>query len=152
MMIVVEDEKTVLKLRSLGGGTEENGKIILHPLEAIYFVNKRVIKQDVEELFRQAGDLAEERYHVLEFLRENGYISKPSFKSGLLRIYRKGFRPGEDRTYSLVKVIKDEKLSPEDLEEFSRFAGELRKEAVIAIVKDLDEEPVFFRLSRTKFE
>ena len=152
MMIVIEDEKTVLKLRSLGGGTEEEGKIILHPLEAIYFAKRRVIKEDIEKLFKESGELAEERYHVLEFLRENGYISKPSFKSKLLRIYRKGFRPGEDRSYSIVKVIKDEKLSPEDLEEFSRFAGELRKEAVIAIVKSLDDDPVFFKLSRTKFE
>ena len=152
MKIIIEEEDTVLKLRSLGGGIEENGKIILHPLEAVFFAKRRVIDEDIDKLFKKAGKLAKERYHVLEHLRENGFISKPSFDSDFLRIYRKGFRPGEDRTFCIVKVIKSEKLSPDDLQSFIKFAGQLRKEAVIAVVKNLEDEPVFLKVSKTKFE
>ncbi|MEM4359471.1 MAG: hypothetical protein QXT45_02990 [Candidatus Bilamarchaeaceae archaeon] len=150
--IVIKDEDTILKLRSLGGGVDEEGQISLHPLEAAYFAKRRVIDYDYSKLLKAAGPLAKERYHVLEYLRENGYISKPSFDSDLLRVYNKGFRPGEDRTFCIMKVVKDKRLSPEELRSFCEFAGKLRKEAVIAIVANLEEEPVFIKVSKTKFE
>lgn len=150
--IIINDETTRMKLRSLGGGTEENGVVTLHPLEAAFFAKRRVIAGDFKKLLSAAGELAEERFRVLESLRENGYIAKPSFDSGLLRVYRKGFRPGEDRTFCIMKVVKDEKLSPEALQEFCELSGKLRKEATIAVVSKLANEPVFLKVSKTKFE
>jgi len=146
--IVISDEQTRLKLRSLGGGFEEEDKTTLHPLEAAFFAKPRVIEGDEKKFLKAAGKCAQERYAILRHLRENGYIAKPSFDSDMLRIYRKGFRPGEDRTFCVLKVVK-EKISPKGLREFAEFAGRLRKEAVLAFI---DKEPVFIKISKTKFE
>ena len=131
--VVITDEQTRLKLRSLGGGNEEGDKTILHPLEAAFFARLRVIDGNEEKFLKMAGRLAKERYAVLCNLRENGYIAKPSFDSDILRVYRKGFRPGEDRTFCIVKIAK-EKMSAKEIQEFVEFAGKLRKEAVFAYV------------------
>lgn len=145
--IEINDEQTVLKLRSLGGGVEENGKIILHPLEAAFFAQLRVIDGNKKTFLKAAGKNAEKRYAVLANLRENGYIAKPSFDSDLLRVYRKGFRPGEDRTFCIVKVV-DSEISRSDLVDFVEFAGKLRKEAVLAYV---GKEIIFIKVSKTSF-
>ncbi|MEM3499761.1 MAG: hypothetical protein QXF35_02695 [Candidatus Bilamarchaeaceae archaeon] len=145
--IIIEDEKTILKLRSLGGGNEENGKITLHPLEAAFFAKLRVIEGDPKKFLKMSGKLADKLYAVLELLRENGYIAKPSFDSDILRVYRKGFRPGEDRTFCIVKVV-DGKLDKKEILDFVEFAGKLRKEAVLAFV---EKEITFIKISKTTF-
>ncbi len=147
--IVITDEQTRLKLRSLGGGIEEGEKTFLHPLEAAFFAKLRVIEGDEKKILKSAGKHAQERYAVLQHLRENGYIAKPSFDSEILRVYRKGFRPGEDRTFCIMKIA-EAKMGPKGLQEFAEFAGRLRKEAVLAFLSE--GEPVFLKISKTKFE
>ena len=146
--IIIKDEATVLKLRSLGGGTEEGSTVVLHPLEAAFFASRRVILGEPKKLLKAAGELADERFRVLENLRENGYIAKPSFDSPLLRLYRKGFRPGEDRTFCILKVVTKE-LTPQELQSFCEFAGKLRKDAALAVV---GADIVYIKVSKTKFE
>lgn len=152
--VIITDEQTRLKLRSLGGGLEEEGKTILHPLEAAFFAKLRVIEGDEKKFLKAAGKNAGERYLILQHLRENGYIAKPSLDSDILRVYRKGFRPGEDRTFCIIKIAK-EKTGREELLEFAEFAGRLRKEAVLAFFcrrHGPEPEPVFIKISKTKFE
>ncbi|NYZ77574.1 hypothetical protein H0O02_04665 [Candidatus Micrarchaeota archaeon] len=158
-MLVIRDEKTVLKLRSLGGGTEsgdgKENRITF--LEALYFAERKVIPLGFEKLMKLAkkkDKLAEERYSVLKYLREQGYIAKPSLdNSPYLRLYRKGFRPGEDRTYALICVV-DEKWEDgaTGLLKMVEFAGRLRKECIVALVKKGEEEPKFLKLGRTNYE
>lgn len=157
-ILVIRDPKLILKLRSLGGGAEsEDGKENqITFLEAAFFAERRVIPIEFKklmELAKKKDKLAEERYAVLKYLREQGYITKPSLDgSPYLRLYRKGFRPGEDRTYSLIYVVDDKwKADAKELAEMVGFAGRLRKECIIAIVKG-EEEPKFLKLGRTNFE
>ncbi len=157
-MLVIRDPKLILKLRSLGGGAEseegEENRITL--LEAAFFAERRVIPIDFEKLMKLAkkrDKTAGERYAVLKYLREQGYIAKPSLDgSPYLRLYRKGFRPGEDRTYSLIYVVDGKwKAGAEELVEMVGFAGRLRKECIVAVVKK-GEEPKFLKLGRTNYE
>ena len=154
--LVISDENLILKLRSLGGGAEsEDGKENrITFLEAAFFSERRVIPVEFEKLMmlaKKKDGMAEKQYAVLKYLREQGYIAKPSLdNSPYLRLYRKGFRPGEDRTYSLIYVVDDKwKADAKELLEMIGFAGKLRKECIIAVA---GEEPRFLKLGRTNFE
>lgn len=156
-MLIIRDPALILKLRSLGGGTEsedqKENRITF--LEAAFFSERRVIPVEFEKLMKLAkkkDKLAEKRYAVLKYLREQGYITKPSLdNSPYLRLYRKGFRPGEDRTYSLIYVVDDKwEADAKELGEMVGTAGKLRKECIIAVAGK--EGPKFLKLGRTNFE
>jgi tRNA splicing endonuclease len=154
-MLVIYDPKLVLKLRSLGGGAEEGEENRITFLEAAFFSERRVIPIEFGKLMKLAkkkDKMADKRYTVLKYLREQGYIAKPSLDgSPYLRLYRKGFRPGEDRTYALIYVVDDKwKADAKELAEMVGFAGRLRKECVIAVVDG--DEPKFLKLGRTNYE
>ena len=157
-MLVIHEPKLILKLRSLGGGVESEDQKENHItfLEAAFFSERRVIPVEFDELMKLAkkkDKMAEKQYKVIKYLREQGYIAKPSLDdSSYLRLYRKGFRPGEDRTYSLIYVVDDKwKAGAKELAEMIGFAGRLRKECIIAVVGK-EEEPKFLKLGRTNFE
>ena len=156
-MLIIRDEKLILKLRSLGGGAEsgEGKENRITFLEAAFFSERRVIPVEFDKLMKLAkkkDKLAEEQYKVLKYLREQGHITKPSLDgSPYLRLYRKGFRPGEDRTYSLIYVVDGKwKGDAKELGKMVSSAGKLRKECIIAVVDG--EEPKFLKLGRTNFE
>lgn len=154
-MLIIRDPKLILKLRSLGGGVEEGEENKISFLEAAFFAERRVIPLEFEEVMKLAkkkDKLAEKQYAVLKYLREQGYITKPSLDgSPYLRLYRKGFRPGEDRTYALIHVVDDKwKADAKELMEMVGFAGKLRKECIVAVVDG--EEPKFLKLGRTNYE
>ncbi len=157
--LIIRDQKLILKLRSLGGGVEsEDGKENrITFLEAAFFSERRVIPIEFEKLMKLAkkkNKLAENQYRVLKYLREEGYIAKPSLDgSPYLRLYRKGFRPGEDRTYTLIYVVDEKwKAGTKELVNMVEFAGRLRKEIVIAELDKNREEPTFLKLGKINFE
>jgi tRNA splicing endonuclease len=70
-----------------------------------------------------------------------------------LRLHRKGYRPGEDKTYYLIEVVaKDWKADSEKLLPSLDAAGRLRKELVLAIVDLNGEKPLFIKFGRANFE
>ncbi|MFH1393428.1 MAG: hypothetical protein ABII71_02605 [Candidatus Micrarchaeota archaeon] len=153
----VKDRKLILKLRGLGAGVEDAEEAKLTLLEAAFFAGIGVLPMKKDELLKAAGKidkLAEEKYFVIKYLRERGYIVRPSLDgSQYLRLHRKGFRPGEDRTYYLIEVVrKDWKAEPDLLFASLEFAGRLRKELVIAVVDTEAEKPRFLKFGRMTIE
>lgn len=156
--ITIPDSKAEELFRIYGAGTQEDGKIVIDPLEALYFIEKKKLAIDGEtfdSIFAKAraeDALAEEKYAVLKQLRQNGYILRLSFADEpWVRVYRKGFRPGEDRTQYLLKIVKQgwhPKL--EELVEDMKRAAEVRKELVYAIASGGKVQ--FFKTSRTSFD
>ena len=70
-----------------------------------------------------------------------------------LRLHRKGYRPGEDKTYYLIEVVpKTWKATPEDLILSLEAAGRLRKELAIAVVDPEQDSPLFIKFGRMNFE
>ena len=70
-----------------------------------------------------------------------------------LRLHRKGYRPGEDKTYYLIEAVnKDWSASPESLMSSLEAAGRMRKELAIAIVDPAHESPLFIKFGRINFE
>lgn len=155
--LIVRAKPLILKLRSLGAGVEEAEETKLTLLEAAYFADRGVLQLKKEELLRRAAKkdgLAEEKYFVIKYLRDRGYIVRPSLDgTQYLRLHRKGLRPGEDKTYYLIEVVpRGWAGTPENLIASLETAGRLRKELAIAIADPKQEKPLFIKFGRMNFE
>lgn len=153
--LVIKDRQLILKLRSLGAGVEEGDETKITYLEAAYFADRGVLPADKDELLKHAKEEhAEEKYAVIKYLRDRGYIVRPSLDgTGYLRLHRKGYRPGEDKTYYLLTVVpKGWSCSSESLLPSLETAGKLRKELAIAVVDQAHEKPLFIKFARMTFE
>jgi tRNA splicing endonuclease len=155
--LILRDKSLILKLRSLGAGVEEADETKLTFLEAAYFADRGVLPVEKKKLLKHASKkdkLYQERYLVIKYLRDRGHIVRPSLDgTGFLRLHRKGFRPGEDRTYYLIEVVpKDWKCSAETLIPSLETAGRLRKELAIAVVDLENEKPLFLKFGRMNFD
>lgn len=153
--VIIKEKPLILLLRNLGAAVEEGKKAKIPLIEAAYFADKRKLpftKDEILELASKKDPLAAQKYTVIDHLRSRGYISRVSLDTTeFLRLHRKGFRPGEDRTYYLVKVV-DEAWSPDvkELREALDFAGKLRKELVLAVVSG--KRIQFMKMGRMNFE
>lgn len=155
--ITIRDKPLILKLRSLGAGVEEADETKITLLEAAYFAERGVLPMEKEMILEHAAKddgLCMERYHVIKFLRDRGYIVRPSLDgTPYLRLHRKGYRPGEDKTYYLIHVVpKDWNCSPGGLLPLLETAGKLRKELAIAISDPEREKPLFIKFGRMNFD
>ncbi len=155
--LVIKDKGLILKLRSLGAGVEEADETKITLLEAAYFADRGVLPMPKEEILAKAAEndeLYKERYFVIKFLRDRGYIVRPSLDgTPYLRLHRKGHRPGEDKTYYLIQVVsKDWSATPDTLIPLLETAGALRKELAIALVDLERDAPLFIKFGRMNFE
>jgi tRNA splicing endonuclease len=121
------------KLVELGFGVEQNNKLVLHNFEAAYAIEKGFMKPMKKKLL--SGKLDSAKYLVYKDLRDNGYISRLSLSGDFFRVYRKGFRRGEDRTMYLLKVITEKSLKISDIFKDAMTAAKIRKELVYAVVE-----------------
>ncbi|VVC04884.1 tRNA-splicing endonuclease [Candidatus Bilamarchaeum dharawalense] len=154
--LILTEKSLILKLRSLGAGIEEGDETKITFLEAAYFAERGVLpisKDELLELASRTDKLYKEKFLVIKYLRDHGYIVRPSLDgTPYLRLHRKGYRPGEDKTYYLIEVVKkDWTASSDSLAAPLETAGKLRKELAIAIVGD-DKEPKFLKFARLNFE
>jgi tRNA splicing endonuclease len=153
--VLIKEKSLILLLRNLGAAVEEGKSAKVPLIEAAYFASKRKLPFTADEIIEKAkkkDPLAKEKCQVIDHLRSRGYITRVSLDSSeYLRLHRKGFRPGEDRTYYIVKVVdKDWSMDCADIQEALDFAGKLRKELVLAIV---DGKRIrFIKLGRINFE
>ncbi len=152
----IEDEPGLVeKLELLGAGISEGGKQKLPLLEAAYFEEKGAIctgkkAEELIELAKEKDVLAKERFAVLKELRDSGYIVRIG-KGDLefLRVYKKGIRVGEDRTESIVKVLKEGE-KPDLLSDLVK-AARMRKNLYYAFISD-EWKIVFVKAYRANFE
>lgn len=153
--VVIHDKPLMLLLRNLGAAIEEGKSAKIPLIEAVFFAEKKKLPFTREEILERAkknDPLAEQKAIVISHLRSRGYITRVSADTTeYLRLHRKGFRPGEDRTYYLLKVVDGSQ--PMDMDSISQalaFAGSLRKDLVFAYVKG--NRPVFVKSGRVNFE
>jgi tRNA splicing endonuclease len=155
--VVLRDKPLILKMRSLGAGVEEAEETRMSLLEAAYFADRGVLPLRKDELLSRASEkdaLAPKKFLVIKYLRDRGYIVRPSLDgTPWLRLHRKGYRPGEDKTYYLIEVVpKTWKAEPGALIASLEAAGRLRKELAIAVVDPEQDAPLFIKFGRMKFE
>jgi len=148
-----DDPGKVEKLGLIGAGVEDGGVQKLPLIEAAYFEGKGFLStgKSVEELIGlalEADALAKERFAVLKELRDSGYIVRWGVgESEFLRVYQKGIRMGEDRTETVVKVLREGE-NPSILGDIAAASG-MRKDLVYAFV---GEKIVFVKAYRVSFD
>jgi len=153
--VTIKEKSLILLLRNLGAAIEDGKSAKIPLIEAAYFASKRKLPFGVDEILERAkksDPLAREKYFAIDYLRSRGYITRASLDSTeFLRLHRKGFRPGEDRTYYLLKIVKpDWAMDSEKIQDALDLAGKLRKELVLGIV---DGKRIrFIKLGRINFE
>ncbi len=139
-------EELEMLYRRYGAG---NGKRV-HPIELLYFIEKGIVEGNFDRIFeeyKRKDKFAEEKFNLFSFLRQRGYISKPLEGCYLLG-YRKGFRPGEDRSAYLIKICKGDEVK-ELIEDLAK-ATAMRKELVYAVrTKDGYR---FIKVTNTRFD
>ncbi len=153
--VIIKEKGLILLLRNLGAAVEDGNEAKIPLIEAAYFAEKRKLpftKEEIIERAKKSDPLAMEKAIVIDHLRNKGYITRVSLDTTeFLRLHRKGFRPGEDRTYYLVKVIAEgAKLDLSEMESALDAAGKLRKELVLAVVKN--NRPRFIKLGRANYD
>ncbi len=151
----ISDRNAIEHIISLGAGIEEGGHAKLPLLEAAYFAEKNVLAMDKDELLSKAralDPLADDKYLILKFLRDRGYITRVSLDTDdYFRVHQKGIRPNEDRTeYVLFVVPPSWTGSLGDIRKSLAVAGRLRKELIIGYVEK--NEPQFLKVSRKTFD
>jgi tRNA splicing endonuclease len=144
---IEEDLGKIEKLELLGAGVREGDVLKLPLLEAAYFEGKGFLScgkgvEDLIGVLLEKDSLAKEKFEVLKYLRDRGYILRlgPQDEGGVsefMRIYRKGIRIGEDRTESVLKVLKEGE-NPELVMDLEK-AGSMRKSLVYAFVGSAGE-------------
>lgn len=153
--VIIKDKSLMLLLRNLGAAIEDGKTAKIPLIEAAFFAEKRKLpftKEEIIERAKKSDPLAEQKAIVINHLRSRGYITRVSADTTeYLRLHRKGFRPGEDRTYYLLKVVDESQLlDMKMLHEALSFAGSMRKDLVLAVVKG--NHPFFVKLGRVNFE
>lgn len=147
----IEEEPERIKLLSERGygAVDENGRLILSPLEALYLTeNKRiaVLSSDGKEIgftelmkhFSKGEKDIDIKYLVYSDLRNKGYIIKTGYGFGsYMRVYEKGIRPGEGKSHMLIEVFPEKKIfSALEIERLLRLSQVTKKNLIIAIVSD----------------
>jgi tRNA splicing endonuclease len=135
---VEADASKIEKLELLGAGVKEGEVLKLPLIEAAYFEGKGFLgsgesEAGLIELALASDSLAKEKFLVLKHLRDRGYIVRDGEgKSEFMRIYRKGIRIGEDRSESVIRVLREGE-KPELAPDLER-AGRMRKALIYAFV------------------
>ena len=155
LTVKLNKKEDIDKLQEAGGLLYDENRITY--LEAIFFAEKGVLDLEGKKLMNELKEkdkLAEDKFKVFEHLRSKGYQVRLNFEdSSHFRVYQKGFRPGEDKTKSLVKVIENTgKLSLSEIEKYMEVANNLRKELILAYIDKVNQRPVFIKINRTNFQ
>lgn len=137
-------------LMEKGFGIETEEGLVLNALEILYLHELGELPKDIEVNIKELRDKYWKAYRVYKHLRKNGYIVRFSLEGDFLRVYRKGFRRGEDRTLYLIKILEpDKNLTIGEVIKDVELASALRKELVYAIV---GEKITFLSIGKRNFQ
>jgi tRNA splicing endonuclease len=130
------------KLVDLGFGIEKDDALELSELELYYAIEKGHVSGEKPKI-------EPKRYLVFKDLRDKSYIVSFSEANGYFRVYRKGFRRGEDRTLWLLRVLDSDKIGLDGLGKDLAEAGKMRKDLVYAFVEN--DKVFYLSISRKQF-
>ncbi len=151
--LIEKNPETIKKLVRVGAIEEECEEVRISLLEAVYWIEKGILDADKDKLLKELkknDELTETKYTVLKYLTNNGYITRASGDNEFLRVHEKGIKRGEDRTHYVLKVVTpDWNPTINEITKLLEFAGNIRKELVIATVTN--ERPFFLKISPKKF-
>jgi tRNA-intron endonuclease len=133
---------------------EFDAPLILDLMEGYYLVKKKKLRVEdqegntikperLEEVCTQSYSDFTEKYRVYNLLKESGYVVAPGIKFGTdFAVYEHG--PGIDHAPYIIQVEKAEnEITAMDMVRSGRLATTVRKQFIIAVVKDRGERVDF---------
>ena len=133
------------RLRELGFGFRG----VLSPMEVLFLAEEGIAEVLGEQEREELREKYRWEYAIYRDLRKKGYIVRPSPIPHFLRVYRKGYRPEEDRTLYLLRVVlPEEEVGKAQMLEDLAMANAMKKELVYAFV---GEELFYVAISRKSF-
>ena len=149
--VLIEDKKSINKLKNKSYGTLEENKLYLGLVEAAYLVEKG--KLEIEEGRDILNAAREEREFDIKFLvykdlRERGLIVKTGFKYGThFRVYRGSI---EEHADYLIHVIDEkENFKSYEIIRTARMANTVNKKMILAFV-DMENDITYIEVKRTR--
>jgi tRNA-intron endonuclease len=121
-----------------------NAPLLLDPVEALYLLEKDVIritsngkkvfKKKLQEIQSETFTGFDDKYRVYKELREKGYVATPGIKYGSdFAVYEIG--PGREHAPYVVQIMsEDDFLSAAEIVKAGRLASTVRKAFIIAVV------------------
>lgn len=151
--VIERNTEKIKQLVRVGAIAEECEEAHLPLLEAAYWAEKGIIdieKEKIMDAARKADKLADDKYAILKYLSDLGYITRTSGEGEYLRVQEKGIKRGEDRTRYVLKVVPpDWSPTMKELEEALEFASRVRKELIIGMLKA--GGVTFLKISKKQF-
>ncbi|RME79348.1 MAG: hypothetical protein D6769_02740 [Methanobacteriota archaeon] len=140
--MLIKDRETGRRLIENGIGKEgEDGYVELTPLEVEYAIEEGLIEGENGDVSSSA------RYAVYKYLMDKGYIVRECSDSSFLKVSSRGYRKGEERSTTLIRVVEGN-IKKEEIIEDMRVAGRARKGLVYCF---MEEKPVLVSLVRKSF-
>ncbi|MBS7607448.1 MAG: tRNA-intron lyase [Candidatus Bathyarchaeia archaeon] len=161
--VLVESVEDIERLCARGYGIQRNGELLLTFYEAMYLCSKGLIEIKDEETGETVGfqDLLKRyetieknawvKYLIYRDLRSRGYVVREGFGPGVFfRLYERGEYTKDSADYLVYGIYEGMPLSIEDLSQVLKFAQNLKKTLILAVINRRGEI-VYYSLSNLTF-
>ena len=161
--VIVSSPEDMKGLISRAYGTLQNGNLILTFYEALYLLDKRILKVrdeksdkelSFEELLGKARSFNENawfKYLVYRDLRSRGYFVREGFGFGVdFRVYERGEYGKSPAAYLVIGVREGQPIVAEDLARILVRTQSLKKKLILSVVSRRGEI-VYYSVSRLSF-
>ncbi|MEM3730514.1 MAG: tRNA-intron lyase [Candidatus Bathyarchaeia archaeon] len=134
------------ELSSRGYGVIEEGDLLLSFYEALYLLDKEIIKVEDKsggnvdfhrllECFEAVDENAWAKYLTYRDLRNRGYVVREGFGLGVdFRVYERGEYGKDAAKYLILNIQEGKPISLEDLTRIVTQCQKLKKELILAVM------------------
>lgn len=161
--VKVTEKSNVDALSSRGYGTAENGVLTLGLHEALYLLNKEMLRlcdetgetvnfERLLQAYERVNDNAWVNYLVYRDLRSRGYVVREGFGGGIdFRIYERGAYGKDTASYLILTAQEGKPVSVTDLTNTMQQCQSQKKELVLAVMNRRGEI-VYYTVSQLTFK
>ena len=160
--VKIDDKSSVDALSTRGYGTIETNSLFLSFYEALYLLDKKILKvsseksndlnfQDLLRFYEKINDNAWVNYLIYRDLRSRGYVVRGGFGAGIdFRIYERGSY-GKNVASTLILSIQEGR--PLDIEYLTSVMKQCQsqKKALVLAVMNRRGEIVYYSASQLTF-
>jgi len=160
--VKITEKSSIDALSQRGYGTTENDVLILTFYEALYLLDKELLKVNDEKekevdfqallkSYEKADQNAWVNYLVYRDLRSRGYVVREGFGAGTdFRIYERGAYGKDTASYLVLGTQEGKPLPIDDLAKALRHCQSEKKELILAVMNRRGEI-VYYSVSELHF-
>ncbi|MEM2099528.1 MAG: tRNA-intron lyase [Candidatus Bathyarchaeia archaeon] len=144
--VSITTQSNIDALSQRGYGTMENGNFILTFYEALYLIDKEILKvkdkkentidfQSLLRLYEKLDENAWVKYLVYRDLRSRGYVAREGFGTGIdFRIYERGVYGKDTAMYLVMSLQEGKPVQIGKLTNIMLQCQSQKKELVLAVM------------------